>query len=120
MRYMLLIYLDEARFAPLTQAQRDGFGNAMLDYDQDLRDSGHYVASEPLKAPAESVTVRRWSGSLTVTDGPFAETKEHLSGFCIVEARDMNEAIRLADRMPLATMGSIEVRPVDLLERVPT
>jgi hypothetical protein len=75
------------------------------------------VTAEPLKAPSEATTVRKWSGALTTTDGPFMETKEHLSGFVIVEARDLNEAIQLAGRMPLATMGSIEVRPVDILER---
>jgi hypothetical protein len=118
MKYMMLIYLDEAKFAPMSQAERDGYGNAMLDYDDELRASGHLVLAEPLKAPSEAVTVRRWSGSLTVTDGPFQETKEHLSGFSLIEARDMNEAIRLAERMPLAALGSIEVRPLDVLERV--
>ena len=118
MRYMFLIYLDEAKFHPLTQKEQDGFGNAMLDYDDELRASGHYVLSEPLKAPSEAITVRRWNGELTTTDGPFMETKEHLSGFHIVEARDLNEALQLASRMPLATMGSIEVRPLDILERV--
>ncbi len=117
MRYMFLIYLDEAKFAPLTQRERDGFGNAMLDYDEELRRGGYYVTSEPLKAPSEATTVRKWSGALTTTDGPFMETKEHLSGFCIVECRDLNEAIQLAGRMPLATMGSIEIRPIDILER---
>ena len=118
MQYMFLIYLDEAKFAPLTQKERDGFGNAMLDYDDDLRASGHLISSEPLMAPSEAITVRKWDGKLATTDGPFMETKEHLSGFCIVEARDLNEALQLASRMPLATMGSIEVRPVGTLERV--
>ena len=118
MQYMFLIYLDEARFAPLTQKERDSFGNAMLDYDSELRASGHLVSSEPLKAPSEAITVRKWNGELTTTDGPFMETKEHLSGFCIVKARDLNEALQLASKMPLATMGSIEVRPIDILERV--
>lgn len=118
MQYMFLIYLDEAKFAPLSQKERDSFGNAMLDYDEDLRASGHCLISEPLKAPSEAVTVRRWNGELTTTDGPFMETKEHLSGFCIVQCRDLNEALQLASRMPLATMGSIEVRPLDVLERV--
>jgi hypothetical protein len=117
MQYICLIYLDETKFDPLTQSERDWFGNAMLDYDEELRRSGHYVSAEPLKQPSEAVTVRNWSGTLTTTDGPFMETKEHLSGFCIVEARDLNEAIQLAGRMPLATMGSIEVRPLDVLER---
>ena len=62
--------------------------------------------------------MRKWDGVLTMTDGPFMEAKEHLSGFILVNARDLNEAIGLAGRMPLATVGSIEVRPLDVLERV--
>lgn len=117
MRYMLLIYLDETKFAAMSQRERDSFGNAMLDYDDELRASGHFVMAEPLVAPAEAVTVRKWDAALTTTDGPFMETKEHLSGFSLVEARDLNEAIALAARMPLAAKGSIEVRPLDRLER---
>ncbi|MCD7060013.1 YciI family protein [Pelagibacterium xiamenense] len=119
MQYMFLIYLDETKFAPMTQKERDSFTNRMLDYDDELRASGHYVVSEALKMPDEAVTVRAWDGTLATTDGPFMETKEHLSGFFLVEARDLNEAIQLAGRMPLARVGSVEVRPVDTLERIP-
>lgn len=118
MRYMFLIYLDEATFEPMTQAERGSFVNGMLDYDGELRASGHYVTSEALKAPAEATTVRVRGGSLTTTDGPFMETKEHLSGTFTIEARDLNEAVRLASRMPLARVGSVEIRPVDILERI--
>ena len=117
MQYMFLIYLDEAKFAVMGQSERDAFGNGMLDYDEALKAGGHYIAAEPIKAPSEAITVRRWNGALTTTDGPFMETKEHLSGFVLVQARDLNEAIQLAGRMPLATVGSIEVRPLDVLER---
>lgn len=118
MQYMFLIYLDESKFAVMTQGQRDAFGNSMLDYDETLKASGHYIMGEPLKAPDEAVTLRQWDGVLSMTDGPFMETKEHLSGFILVNARDLNEAIRVAARMPLVTVGSIEVRPLDVLERV--
>ncbi len=118
MQYMFLIYLDESKFAAMTQAQRDAFSNGMLDYDDTLKASGHYIMGEPLKAPTEAVTLRKWDGVLTATDGPFMETKEHLSGFILITARDLNEAILLAERMPLVTVGSIEVRPLDVLERV--
>ena len=118
MKYMFLIYLDEAKFAVMSQPQRDAFGNGMLDYDDELKASGHYICGEPLKAPSEAITVRRWDGAMTTTDGPFMETKEHLSGYILVEARDLNEATLLAGRMPLATVGSIEVRPLGVLERV--
>ena len=119
MRYMFLIYLDDAKFAAMAQRQRDSFGNAMLDYDDALRAQGHYVTSDALKAPSEATTVRCWNGTLSTTDGPFMETKEHLSGFIMVEARDLNAAIALAARMPLASVGSIEVRPIAILERLP-
>lgn len=118
MKYMFLIYLDETKFAPMSQDERDGFINAMLDYDEELRASGNYLLAEPLKMPNEAITVRTWDGTLSTTDGPFAETKEHLSGFHLIEARDLNEAVALAARMPLARVGSIEVRPVDHIERI--
>ncbi|WP_246472705.1 YciI family protein [Pelagibacterium limicola] len=120
MRYMLMIYLDETKFEPMTQAERDGFTNGMLDFDEELIAGGHYVVSEALQLPSEAVTVRKWDGALSTTDGPFMETKEHLSGFFVIEARDLNEAIRVAGRMPLATMGSVEVRPLKVLERIPS
>ena len=119
MQYMFLIYLDDARFEPLSEGERRSYGNAMLDYDEELQASGHYVISEPLQPTSAAVTVRKWDGTLTATDGPFMETKEYLSGFFIVEARDLNEAIDLAAKMPLATMGSIEVRPIGKLTRQP-
>lgn len=118
MRYMLLIYLDEAKFAAMSQGERDAYVNGMMDYDADLQASGHLLGGEPLKTPDHAITVRNW-GKLTTTDGPFMETKEHLSGYVLVEARDMTEAIQLAARMPLARTGSIEVRPLDVLERIP-
>ncbi|WP_338724018.1 YciI family protein [Devosia sp. XK-2] len=114
---MFLIYLDDSKFAGMTESQRSGFGNAMLDYDEELTRSGHYIVSEPLKSPSEAITVRKWNGTVSTTDGPFMETKEYLSGFFIVEARDLNEAIQLASHMPLATVGSVEVRPLDILIR---
>lgn len=117
MRYMFLIYLDDSRFEGMAESERIGFGNAMLDYDEDLQRTGHYITSEPLKATSEAITIRKHDGTISVTDGPFAETKEYLSGFFIVEARDMNEAIQVASHMPLATMGSVEIRPLDVLTR---
>lgn len=119
MQYMFLIYLDDAKFEGLSEAEHRRNGNAMLDYDEELQASGHYVMSEPLQPTSAAVTVRKWDGTLTATDGPFMETKEYLSGFFIVEARDLNEAIDLAARMPLATTGSIEVRPIGKLTRQP-
>lgn len=115
MQYLFLIYLEEATFAVMSPDEREGYVPAMLAYDEELRRSGNYVTSAALKLPTEAVTVRAWDGRLATTDGPFAETKEHLSGFTLVEARDLNEAIQLAARMPLARAGSIEVRPIEIL-----
>lgn len=117
MRYMFLIYLDDSTFEGMTETEKLGLGNAMLDYDEELTRSGHYVMSEALKATSEAITVRKWDGTVSTTDGPFVESKEYLSGFFLIEARDLNEAAHLASRMPLATMGSIEIRPIDSLIR---
>src|SRR5690554_3054050 len=108
MRYMFLIYLDDSKFEAMAESERLGFGNAMLDYDEELTRSGHYITSEPLKPTADAITVRKWDGKVSTTDGPFMETKEYLSGFFLVEARDLNEAVQLASRMPLARVGSVE------------
>ena len=116
-KYACLIYLDEAEFEPMTQRQRDGFVNAMLDNDEALRRSGNFVDAHALALPPAAVSVRVRGGKLSATDGPFAETKEHLSGFIIIEARDLNDAIRLAGTIPMARLGTIEVRPVRELER---
>ncbi|SDG93389.1 YciI family protein [Pelagibacterium luteolum] len=117
MRYMMLYYLDESKFAVMEPKKREGYINQMLDFDDELRASGHFVMAEALKQPGEAVTVRRWDG-VSTTDGPFMETKEHLSGFCLIEARDLNEALAIAARVPLADTGSIEVRPLEVLERI--
>lgn len=119
MKYAFLIYLEDAKFDAMTQAERDGYVNAQLAYDDDLRGSGHYIESAALKSPQSATSVRAWSGSVTVSDGPFAETKEHLGGLFIVEARDLNDAIQAAGRMPLAKVGTIEIRPIEELELIP-
>ena len=119
MKYVCLIHLDDATFEPLSQPERDWYTNAILDNDEALRRSGHWVDAHALAAPAEAVSVRVRNGSLSMVDGPFAETKEHLSGLVIIEARDLNDAIRLAAAMPLSGMGTIEVRPVRMIDYLP-
>jgi len=81
-------------------------------YDTAVRKSGHCIASEALESVQTATTVRVRNGKLSVTDGPFAETKEQLAGFYMIEARDLNEAIQLASKIPPARVGSIEVRPI--------
>lgn len=105
MKYLCLVYLDEKRLDELPDED-------CVDYDSRIRDSGHCLASEALESVQTATTVRVRNGQVSVTDGPFAETKEQLAGFYMIEARDLNEAIRIAADIPPARVGSIEVRPI--------
>jgi hypothetical protein len=87
-----------------------------FEYVQTLQHSGHLVSGEPLHPVHTATTVRMRNGQLSVTDGPFAETKEALAGFYMIEAKDLNEAIQVAAKIPPAKYGSIEVRPVRTLD----
>jgi hypothetical protein len=109
MKYLCLVYLDQEHWGACPD-------HMCADYGQRLRDSGHLVAAEPLHAIHTATTVRIRDGQLLVTDGPFAETKELLAGFYLVEAKDLDEATRLAAGIPPAKFGSIEVRPVRELQ----
>lgn len=112
MRYMFLIYLDDRDFAKMPQDERDAWIDRMGAYDEELKGSGNFIDANALRHATEAMTVRVRGGALTATDGPFAETKEYLTGYFVVEARDLNDAMRLAAKMPLAAVGSIEVRPL--------
>lgn len=105
MKYLCLVYSDERKLEDFDDAE-------CVAYDESIRGNGQCLASEALQPVRTAATVRVRDGSMTVTDGPFAETKEQLAGFYLVEARDLNEAIQLAGRIPPARVGSIEVRPV--------
>lgn len=105
MKYLCLVYLDEKRLAELPDAE-------CVAFDTDLRADGRCLASEALQSVNTATTVRVRDGRVAVTDGPFAETKEQLAGFYMIEARDLNEAIQIAAKIPPARVGSVEVRPV--------
>lgn len=105
MKYLCLVYLDEKRLGELPDEE-------CVAYDVQIRTSGHCVASEALESVQTATTVRVRNGKVSVTDGPFAETKEQLAGFYLLEAKDLNEAIQLAAQIPPARVGSIEVRPI--------
>lgn len=105
MKYLCLVYGEEAKIATMDDHE-------CLAYDQGVRDSGRCIASEALESVATATTVRVRNGKLSVSDGPFAETKEQLAGFYLLEARDLNEAIQLAAKIPPARVGSVEVRPI--------
>ena len=105
MKYLCLVYLDEKRLDELPDED-------CVEFDAGIRKSGHCIASEALQSVQTATTVRVRSGKVSITDGPFAETKEQLAGFYMIEARDLNEAIQIASKIPPARVGSIEVRPI--------
>ena len=105
MKYLCLVYLDEKRLHELPDED-------CVAYDTAIRKSGHCIASEALQSVQTATTVRVRDGKMAITDGPFAETKEQLAGFYMIDARDLDEAIQLASKIPPARVGSIEVRPI--------
>lgn len=111
MKYLCMIFSGDTPWSALTPAEIDFWSAEQLAYGESLRQSGHYVAAEALQPVQSAATLRMRNGELSVTDGPFAETNEQLGGFFLIEARDLNEAIRLASKMPLARFGHVEVRP---------
>ena len=105
MKYLCLVYFDEKRLEEIDDKECMACGD-------ELRRSGSMIGGEALQSIQTAATVRVRNGRMSVTDGPFAETKEQLGGFYMVEARDLNEAIQIAGKIPTARVGSIEVRPV--------
>jgi hypothetical protein len=112
MRYLCLVYCEDSTFAAMTPDEKRALDRDSLAYDRELERRGLFVAADALQPVRESATVRVRDGRMSVIDGPFAETKEQLGGFILIEARDMNEAIQVAAGIPLAKLGSIEVRPI--------
>jgi hypothetical protein len=111
-RYLCLIYLNEKELDAMPVAEMNMLNARHLEYNDALRRSGHYIEAEALEPVAATATVRIRGGKPTVTDGPFAETKEQVAGFYLVEARDLNEAIQIAAKLPAAPLGTVEVRAV--------
>jgi hypothetical protein len=111
-QYLLLIYNDESRWEQLTDGERRPIIDEYFALTDSLQDSGNYVLGAPLQPTATATSVRVKDGQTLVTDGPFAETKEQLGGFYLVEANDADEAISFAARIPGARYGTIEVRPL--------
>jgi hypothetical protein len=112
MKFLCLIYNDEKILGAMPKAEYASFANGHLALDAELQKSGHYVASQALQSAQTATTVRIRQGKLSTTDGPFAETKEQLGGFFLIEAKDQEEAIQVAAKIPSARTGSIEVRPI--------
>src|SRR6266496_69935 len=116
MKYMMLIYDDEQAFQGMTEDEQKKVYDEYGAFTQAIRDGGNYVSADQLQPVSTATTVRIREGETLVTDGPFAETKEQLGGYYLVEANDMDEALKIAERIPSARYGSIEVRPVVVWE----
>jgi hypothetical protein len=112
MQYLCLVYADEARVNGMSQREVDALIDETAANNEELRASGQLILAQALEQVDAAMTVRVRDGRLSVTDGPFAETNEQLGGFVLVEARDLNEALQIAGRIPSARLGSVEVRPV--------
>ena len=111
MRYLCLIYLDEDRLGQMPGPEMNALNARHLEFNDGLLSAGRFVEAEALEPARSTALVRVRNGRASVTDGPFAETKEQVAGFYFIEARDFNEAIRLAARIPAASLGAVEVRP---------
>jgi hypothetical protein len=118
MKYLCLVYQEENKLDDLSNSEMDGLVRESLGYDDELRRSGHYIVSNALQSVQTATTVRVRNNKLSTTDGPFAETKEQLGGFILIEAKDLNEAIQVASKIPMAKFGSIEVRPIMELNKL--
>ena len=112
MRYMLLIYDEERKLDMMSEPDRSAMHQQYYEFIDDIRKSGAFLAGDPLQRTSTATTVRAKNGKTVTTDGPFAETKEQLGGYVIVEAKDLDEAVGIAARVPSARFGSIEVRPI--------
>ena len=112
MLYMLLIYSEADTWPNMPQAERDKYFAEYMQYTKDIKASGHWKAGAALQPITTATTVTVRNGKTNTTDGPFAETREVLGGYYLVDAKDLDEAIALGARIPGAKLGSIEVRPV--------
>jgi hypothetical protein len=113
MKYVCLGFIDEAKFAQIPQEEAQRMIDECFAYDDELRRGGHFVGGEALDSVRSAATLSMNNGAITVTDGPFAETKESLGGILLLEARDLNHAIALMSKHPGVKMGPFEIRPVN-------
>jgi hypothetical protein len=109
---MCLVHFEPSIMTDAPLAERQDLDRRSLAYDEELKRTGHYISSQAIEGPDSAVLVRVRDGRMSTTDGPYMETKEAMAGFILIEARDMNEAVRLAGGIPIAQIGTIEVRPV--------
>lgn len=112
MKYLCLIYDEEQKFAAMAKTELEKLMGEYRAFTDGIRKSGHYIAGHQLAPVRAASTVRMRNGKMSATDGPFAETKEQLGGYYLIEAADLNEAMQIASRIPSARIGSVEVRPL--------
>jgi hypothetical protein len=113
MKFICLGYMQESKWDEMPERDRTALINRCFAYDDELRRSGHFVGGEALQSVRNAATLRYRQGQVAVTDGPYAETKEQLGGFLVLEARDLNHAIQLMSKHPGVRFGPFEIRPVD-------
>lgn len=111
MKFACLVYINEAKIAALTPEEGKQLTDDTIESDWQLRRDGRLILAQPLQGPSTAVTMRIGEAGISATDGPFAETKEHLGGFYVIEAADMAEARRIVETDPILRFGCIEIRP---------
>ena len=112
MRYLCLIYDEEKKLAGMSKGESDAFMGEYFAFTEGIKASGHYLGGNALQPVTTATTVRVRNGKVSTTDGPFAETQEQLGGYYLIEAKDLNDAIQVAAKIPSSRIGSIEVRPI--------
>jgi len=112
MKYLCLVHHESGAFATQTEEERVALDRDSLAYDRELMARGVFLHAQALQSPDSAALVKVRNGQMSMTDGPFAESKEQLAGFILIEARDMTEAVQIAGGIPMAKFGTIEVRPI--------
>jgi hypothetical protein len=112
MKYLCMVIVDEKKLNAMSESELQDLDDESLAFDDTLRKRGHLLAAQALESVHTATTVRVRSGKVSITDGPFAETNEQIGGFILIEAKDLNEAIQLASKIPAIRLGGIEVRPI--------
>ena len=112
MRYLCLIYDEEKKLGAMSKGESDAFMGEYFAFTEDIKKTGQYVGGNALQPVHTATSVRVRSGKMSTTDGPFAETKEQLGGYYLIEAKDLNDALQVASRIPSAKLGTVEVRPI--------
>ena len=112
MKYLCLIYDEEKKLSAMPKSEGDAFMGEYFGFTEGIKKSGHYLGGNALQPVATATTIRVRNGKMSTTDGPFAETQEQLGGYYLIEAKDLNDAIAVASKIPSSRIGSIEVRPV--------